>query len=155
MAFPHSAAGVGCRKARCLCAAFLARHRGDQLKGAVKMTTYYVCANDAHGFYEASNEQAARDAFAADAGYRDEADMVAQLEHPSEICAKPATVEIGQRVSYDGAVALMDRETLEEVCDRLHDEAGRLGTRGPSPQEIADAYCAAHAERFGEAFVVN
>lgn len=120
------------------------------------MTTYYVHANAAEGHYEADDRQGARDAFAADAGYRDEADMAEQIEQPSEIVAEPATVEIGgQRVSYDGAVNLMDRDICEEVCDRLRYKAERAGTRDPWPQEIADAYCAAHAAKFGEEFIVG
>lgn len=120
------------------------------------MTTYHVYANASEGYFEADDEQSARDAFARDAGYQSEADMERQLEQPSEIVAEPATVEIGgQRVSYDGAVNLMDRETLEEVCDYLRDEADRIGTRAPWPQEIAGAYCEHHADRFSEEFIVR
>lgn len=57
------------------------------------MTTYHVYANAAEGYYEADDEQGARDAFAMDAGYQSEADMVEQLEQPSEIvvgAAEPA-----------------------------------------------------------------
>jgi hypothetical protein len=39
------------------------------------------------GTYEASTEQEARDLCAQDAGYKSEADMVAQLEQPSELVA--------------------------------------------------------------------
>lgn len=37
------------------------------------------------GTYEASSEQEARDLCAQDAGYKDEADMVKQLEQDSEL----------------------------------------------------------------------
>lgn len=37
------------------------------------------------GIYEAADEQGARDACAVDAGYKSEADMIAQLEQPSEL----------------------------------------------------------------------
>ncbi len=52
------------------------------------MTKYQVSANgQVFGTYEADSEQAARDLCAQDAGYKDEADMVAQLEQPSELVA--------------------------------------------------------------------
>jgi hypothetical protein len=52
------------------------------------MTKYQVSANGhVFGTYEADSEQAARDLCAQDAGYKDEADMVAQLEQPSELVA--------------------------------------------------------------------
>jgi hypothetical protein len=80
------------------------------------MTVYHVCANEARGFYEASNEQGARDAFAADAGYRDEADMVAQLEQPSEIRAEPAEAT--------AAAALLRIEAT--IGDTLPDDLAEL-----------------------------
>jgi hypothetical protein len=40
------------------------------------------------GIYEAADEQGARDACARDAGYQSEADMVEQIEQPSEMVAK-------------------------------------------------------------------
>jgi len=53
------------------------------------MTKYEVSANgQVFGTYEADSEQAARDLCAQDAGYKDEADMVAQLEQPSELVAE-------------------------------------------------------------------
>ena len=53
------------------------------------MTKYQVSANgQVFGTYEADSEQAARDLCAQDAGYKDEADMVAQLERPSELVAE-------------------------------------------------------------------
>ena len=39
------------------------------------------------GAYEAATEQEALDLCAIDAGYKSEADMVAQLERPSELVA--------------------------------------------------------------------
>ena len=39
------------------------------------------------GMYEAETEQDARDLCAIDAGYKSEADMVSQLERPSELVA--------------------------------------------------------------------
>lgn len=49
---------------------------------------YTVSANGTvFGIYEADSEQAARDACAQDAGYKSEADMVAQLDQPSELTA--------------------------------------------------------------------
>jgi hypothetical protein len=58
------------------------------------MTVYHVYANASEGYYEAGDLQGARDAFAQDAGYRDEADMERQLEEPSEIRAEPADAVI-------------------------------------------------------------
>jgi len=49
------------------------------------MNVYKVWANAAEGVYEAETEQDARDAFARDAGYKSERDMVEQLEQESEI----------------------------------------------------------------------
>ena len=50
--------------------------------------TYTVSANGTvFGDYQADSEQAARDLCAQDAGYKSEADMVAQLEQPSELVA--------------------------------------------------------------------
>jgi len=52
------------------------------------MTKYQVSANgQVFGTYEADSEQAARDLCAQDAGYKNEADMVAQLEQPSDLVA--------------------------------------------------------------------
>lgn len=52
------------------------------------MTKFIVSANGAEfGIYEADDEQAARDLCAQDAGYKSEADMVSQLEQPSDLVA--------------------------------------------------------------------
>jgi hypothetical protein len=52
------------------------------------MKNFEVSANGTlFGTYEASTEQEARDLCAQDAGYKSEADMVAQLEQPSELVA--------------------------------------------------------------------
>lgn len=52
------------------------------------MSRYQVYANDAvFGIFEAASEQEARDLCAVDAGYKSEADMVDQLERPSELIA--------------------------------------------------------------------
>ena len=49
---------------------------------------YTVSANGIEfGQYEAANEEEALDACARDAGYASEADMVSQLEQPSELVA--------------------------------------------------------------------
>lgn len=49
---------------------------------------FEVFANDVtFGIYEAEDAQGARDACAVDAGYQSEADMVKQLERPSELVA--------------------------------------------------------------------
>lgn len=49
---------------------------------------YQVEANGhVYGIYEADTAQAARDLCAIDAGYKSEADMVPQLERPSELIA--------------------------------------------------------------------
>lgn len=50
---------------------------------------FHVYANNSTGIFEAENEQAARDAFARDAGYKSEVDMEKQLKQPSEIIAEP------------------------------------------------------------------
>ena len=50
---------------------------------------FEVSANDTvFGVYEADDEQGARDACAVDAGYKNEADMIARLGQPSELEAK-------------------------------------------------------------------
>jgi len=55
------------------------------------MSKYQVSANGAvFGTYEAATEQEARDLCAQDAGYKDEADMVYQIERPSELVAEEA-----------------------------------------------------------------
>lgn len=52
------------------------------------MAKFNVSANGTtFGTYEGDTEQAARDACAVDAGYKSEADMVEQLESPSELQA--------------------------------------------------------------------
>ena len=52
------------------------------------MTKFQVSANgQALGVYEGETAQDARNACAVDAGYKGEADMVAQLESPSELSA--------------------------------------------------------------------
>jgi hypothetical protein len=53
------------------------------------MAIFRVTANGIYlGTYAADSAQEARDLCAQDAGYRDEADMVAQLEQPSELEAE-------------------------------------------------------------------
>lgn len=55
------------------------------------MSKFQVSANgQVFGTYEAATEQEARDLCAQDAGYKSEADMVAQLEQPSELVAEAA-----------------------------------------------------------------
>jgi len=50
------------------------------------MNTFHVWADACDfGLIEAESEQAARDAASQMAGYKNEADMVAQLESPSEL----------------------------------------------------------------------
>ena len=49
-------------------------------------------------------------------------------------------------VDFDAAVNLMDDDIREE----LHSKMAPC-----SDQDFADAYCAAHAEKYGEQFVVN
>ena len=52
------------------------------------MNTYQVSANGTiFGEYEAATAQSARDLCAQDAGYKSEADMIDQLEQPSELIA--------------------------------------------------------------------
>ena len=59
---------------------------------------FEVSANDvALGVYEATCEQAARDACAIDAGYTSEADMVERLERPSDLVA----VEVENLENHD------------------------------------------------------
>jgi hypothetical protein len=54
------------------------------------MPAFIVTANVITcGVFVADTEAAARDVAAQDAGYRSEADMVAQLEQPSELVATP------------------------------------------------------------------
>lgn len=53
------------------------------------MYLFDVIANDLHlGYYIAEGPQDARDQAAKDAGYLDEADMVARLELPSELTTR-------------------------------------------------------------------
>lgn len=71
------------------------------------MKKFEVSANgQVFGVYAASCEQAARDLCARDAGYKDEADMVDQLEQASELVA----VEVEEWAAWedgekDGAVS--------------------------------------------------
>lgn len=52
----------------------------------------------------------------------------------------------GEEIYFDGAVQHMDDELREELCSQL----------APcTEQELFDAYCAAHKERFGEEFALN
>ena len=51
-----------------------------------------------------------------------------------------------QQVDYATAVALMD----DELREQLHDEMSPC-----TNQAFIDAYCAAHADKFGEEFSVN
>ena len=62
------------------------------------------------------------------------------------ITHKYVTNADGLKVDYDAAVALMDYE----ICEELHDEIAPY-----TDQEFFDAYCKAHAERFGEEFAPN
>ena len=52
------------------------------------------------GVYVADDEQAARDACAVDAGYRDEADMVDQLNQPSDLVAHAAMASADVQALY-------------------------------------------------------
>lgn len=55
------------------------------------MSKFQISANgQVFGIFEAATEQEARDLCAQDAGYKSEADMVAQLERPSELVAEAA-----------------------------------------------------------------
>ena len=79
------------------------------------MAQFQVSANGTDfGIYEASTEQAARDACAVDAGYKSEAAMVETLESPSELVA----VEVEA-----GAAALGI-----EICGNVNYVMERLGT---------------------------
>lgn len=51
-----------------------------------------------------------------------------------------------QSVDFDAAVNLMD----DEIREDLHSK-----TEWDSEQAFADAYCAAHAEKFSEEFTVS
>lgn len=69
------------------------------------MPTFQVHANGTiFGAYKAASEQEARDLCAQDAGYKDEADMVKQLERPSDLVADfmsshPRNFRSGRRTS--------------------------------------------------------
>lgn len=53
------------------------------------MIQFQVSANGAvFGTYEAATKQEACDMCAQDAGYKDEADMVARLDRPSDLIAE-------------------------------------------------------------------
>lgn len=52
----------------------------------------------------------------------------------------------GRLVYWDAAGLLMDHDLREE----LHAQLAPC-----NPQEFADAYCAAHLDKFGEQFIVN
>jgi hypothetical protein len=109
------------------------------------MTTYTVTANGAIiGTYDAASEQAARDAAAQEAGYQSEADMVDQLEQPSDLIAEPGVV-IDTRI-VDLAAARMGMD--EELCEAIH---GTVETE----QEFVDAYLVAHQAKYGETFVLG
>lgn len=52
-------------------------------------SSFEVSANGTvFGVYSATNEQEARDLCAQDAGYKSEADMMAQLDQPSDLVAR-------------------------------------------------------------------
>lgn len=58
-----------------------------------------------------------------------------------------ATIELnGRNVDFDAAVALMD----DEIREQLHSELSPC-----DPQEFIDSYAKAHAQKFGEDFIVN
>jgi hypothetical protein len=71
--------------------------RGPQQE--IKMSNYHVSANGTvFGTYEAATEQEARDLCAQDAGYKSEADMVKQIEQPSDLAAVEVAFSVGDRV---------------------------------------------------------
>jgi hypothetical protein len=110
------------------------------------MTTYTVHANGViMGTYDnCKSEQAARDALARDVGYESEADMVAQIEQPSELIAEPGVVINGRIFDVAAARNLMD----DDLCESIH---GTVFTE----QEFVDAYLIAHRAKFGEDFEIN
>ena len=65
------------------------------------LRTFSIHANGQDfGTYEASDAQGARNACAIDAGYSDEADMIAQLKQPSDLVAR-ATTFTYEKVTYN------------------------------------------------------
>jgi hypothetical protein len=107
---------------------------------------YEVSANDTIcGVFTADSEQAARDLAAQDAGYKSEADMVAQLEQPSELVAADVTGTVvceDKRIDMAAARNLMD----DELCEAIN---GTVDT----DQEFMDAYAKAHEQKYGTEFV--
>lgn len=53
----------------------------------------------------------------------------------------------GQSFDFDAAVNLMDAD----LCDQIHSSI----EDGTTDQQFFDLYAAAHAEKFGEEFVIN
>lgn len=75
------------------------------------MYLFEIIGNDTHlGFYIAEDASAARNHAAQDAGYRDEEDMIFQLERPSELWARAI-------VSVVAIMEIMRAEGIEGIRD--------------------------------------
>jgi len=83
------------------------------------MKTYVVTANGYNlGVYSAKKKQAARDACARDAGYKNEADLVAQLERTSNLIATELETTMA-RLLGDVLEMLEDPDANEFDADRI------------------------------------
>jgi len=88
------------------------------------MAKFQVSANgQVFGFYESETAQDARNACAVDAGYKSEADMVAQLEQPSELEASEIALAEVYASNYSQFIESIDPDgafvTSKEEFDAL------------------------------------
>lgn len=100
------------------------------------MPKYKVSASGREfGTYEGDSEQGARDLCAQDAGYKDEADMVAQLQRPSSLVA--ALADAG-RPAPERCQAGKDGDCIDPCCPQLRD--GEPAKRGRHcPLDVRDS----------------
>jgi hypothetical protein len=60
----------------------------------------------------------------------------------------------GKQYDFDAAVGLMDDDLREHIHSTI-EQTVSSGTRICADQEFFDAYVKAHADKFGEEFVIN
>jgi hypothetical protein len=68
-----------------------AEREADSEQTEIKRYQVLACSGGSFGIYPAADAQAARDACAQGAGYDSEADMIAQIDQPSELVARDVT----------------------------------------------------------------
>ena len=108
---------------------------------------YQVEANGTvFGVYQADDEQGARDACAVDAGYRDEADMVDQLNQPSDLVATEVTITY--YVTHGLGRAATSTADADAICDAVNASTAGSGdsiSRDAVQAEL-DAYASAEVQ---------